>query len=314
MTEAERRDSAVTKYYSEIFGSAAWLLAHATDFRGLPLAALDALITVPYRLGQLRLYRRQGKPVAVAAWAFVTPAVEERVLSGGEGLRPEEWQSGDRLWLVYMAAPFGEQQVVLDDLRSTLFGDRAIRPLAAECAMDRKPRARFAAPYPQIVYSTFNPNFVYRKATREDVADLAPRLRQADVEEILAATGLAAEQGLAASFDNSPHCFSAFSDGRLVAMFGVGRTSEDGVGLLWMLSSNISRHARTLLNDSPWWLDLLGRDYRVLTNRVSLRNRPMVAWLNRIGVTFGQQIAMGANAVPFVEFTWNPSQEKRAGG
>ena len=57
---------------------------------------------------QYRIFRDDTKqPVGLALWARVSPEVEERLASGGANkLKPEDWNSGDTLWLVDLVAPF----------------------------------------------------------------------------------------------------------------------------------------------------------------------------------------------------------------
>ena len=38
-------------------------------------------------------------------------------------MAPNDWQSGDRLWLVELIAPFGGQEEMLKDLQVNVFGD-----------------------------------------------------------------------------------------------------------------------------------------------------------------------------------------------
>ncbi len=100
----------------EVLGAAIWLLMQTPEFRNLPIGALEALIGVPYRLGQLRLYRNKGKPFAVAAWAYVNEEVEKRLQAGGEGLKPEEWRCGKIMYLIFLVAPYGKEAEIRSDL------------------------------------------------------------------------------------------------------------------------------------------------------------------------------------------------------
>jgi cytolysin-activating lysine-acyltransferase len=42
-------------------------------------------------------------------------------------MQPQDWQSGPALWLVDLVAPFGHIDVMLDDLRNTVFADKEVR-------------------------------------------------------------------------------------------------------------------------------------------------------------------------------------------
>jgi hypothetical protein len=41
----------------------------------------------------------------VVLWVFVDDEVEARLVSGNARLRPQDWKSGDRLWIVEAVAP-----------------------------------------------------------------------------------------------------------------------------------------------------------------------------------------------------------------
>ena len=46
-----------------------------------------------------------SEPVAVALWASVSDEVEKELAAGRPRLRPNEWKSGDNLWLIDLVAP-----------------------------------------------------------------------------------------------------------------------------------------------------------------------------------------------------------------
>lgn len=101
---------------AEAIMAATWLLARTPGYAELSLSALEYILFPPVRLGQYRLYRRQGQPFALVAWALIDEAVERRVRSGGEGLKPVEWNCGDRRWPVMLVCPFGGEENVKRDI------------------------------------------------------------------------------------------------------------------------------------------------------------------------------------------------------
>lgn len=108
-------------------GEIVWLLSQSPAHRhALFLADLEWLVMPPLTLGQYRLFYGKGRPVGVAVWAFVSEDAEKRLSSGGR-LAAGEWRGGDRLWLVELIAPFGQAEVMLEDLRKTALADRRFR-------------------------------------------------------------------------------------------------------------------------------------------------------------------------------------------
>ncbi|MBF0354299.1 MAG: toxin-activating lysine-acyltransferase [Alphaproteobacteria bacterium] len=55
---------------------------------------------------------------------------EKRILSGQMRLRPSDWRSGSKLWLIDIVAPFGGQDGVLKHLKQTLFKDQPLLALS----------------------------------------------------------------------------------------------------------------------------------------------------------------------------------------
>lgn len=62
--------------------------------------------------------------------ATVDEEVEQRLMAGGARLRPQDWKSGDRLWIVDIMAPFGADTEMIADLKAKVFADREIKVLA----------------------------------------------------------------------------------------------------------------------------------------------------------------------------------------
>lgn len=82
-------------------------------FRRVILAALEWMVRPPILLNQFRLLRADGQVVAFATWAYLSDLSEEaeaRLQEPHPKLAPNDWKSGDRLWLVSSIAPFGHRE------------------------------------------------------------------------------------------------------------------------------------------------------------------------------------------------------------
>ncbi|MCB2218462.1 toxin-activating lysine-acyltransferase [Desulfofustis glycolicus] len=95
------------------------------------ISDLEWLLIPPLVSGQCKLYMKQEYPISFVSWAFLTDEVEKRLLGNGGRLRPEDWTSGERLWLIDIVAPFGGVETVLSDMRSS-FSEREIHLLAPD--------------------------------------------------------------------------------------------------------------------------------------------------------------------------------------
>jgi cytolysin-activating lysine-acyltransferase len=102
---------------AEVLGQAAWLLSQSPKHKYLYLADIEWAILPALNLRQFKLYRKEGTtvPVALAIWAQLSPQAEARYLETRR-LQPQEWNSGDRLHIVDVIAPFGGAEAVMQDL------------------------------------------------------------------------------------------------------------------------------------------------------------------------------------------------------
>jgi cytolysin-activating lysine-acyltransferase len=101
---------------AEIFGSIVWLAMQAKNKNQLPLQELSQWLLPALRTQQFILASESidGKtcPVAYMSWANLTAEVESRYVDNpDEGLSPQEWAGGDRMWVIDWMTPFGHSKV-----------------------------------------------------------------------------------------------------------------------------------------------------------------------------------------------------------
>jgi hypothetical protein len=145
-----------------------------------------------------------------------------------------------------------------------------------------------------------------RAARPGDGRELAPRLRQADLQEIQAQTRedpvLALERCVAVS----DPCHALVREGDLIiALFGVNpQSGADQVGIVWLLGSDeLVQHSFTFLRHCRPWVEKLQQRYQVLWNCVDARNEIHMRWLKWCGFTFLRRIEQyGVEKRPFYEF------------
>jgi cytolysin-activating lysine-acyltransferase len=73
-------------------------------------------------------------------WASVNDAVAARLAEGGVRMGPQDWTSGDQLWIVEVIAPFGGHDAMVADLKERVFPGREIRALVLGVDGTRKVR------------------------------------------------------------------------------------------------------------------------------------------------------------------------------
>jgi hypothetical protein len=143
-----------------------------------------------------------------------------------------------------------------------------------------------------------------RLSTYEDAASLAPRLRPADVQELLAAGSTSALEALNDGVRYSQPCLSIVDmEDTVVTMFGVTPSGNPDVGFAWLLSSDaLDKHKIKFLRQSKVWLEYLHSRHPLLTNYVDARNVVHIAWLRWLGFRFLREVQMGSGNHTFYEF------------
>lgn len=145
-----------------------------------------------------------------------------------------------------------------------------------------------------------------RKASMEDVEYLAPRLKEADRREIVAATGLPVKQILELGLMMSDECFVMVSKDDIPGgIFGVHGLPEDQtIGVPWMVTSDLLRtEGIQFLRECSTWIERLQGNYQMLLNYVDKRHTVAIRWLKWCGFRFTREITeFGYAKIPFIEF------------
>ena len=147
---------------------------------------------------------------------------------------------------------------------------------------------------------------ILRRAHPGDAADLAPRLRRADLAEI-AAGGMGTPLEALLLGVRSGTCY-AIVDPQLgtqvYGMFGVvPLPGNPEVGLVWLLGSDeLTRISYHFLRNSREWLARLSAPYKLLCNCIDSRNTVHIRWLRWLGFTFLNPQPRGVHGETFIEF------------
>lgn len=143
-----------------------------------------------------------------------------------------------------------------------------------------------------------------RKATPQDVLSFAPRMREADKQEVEALTGLDPLACLSLGLMHSDPCMAGVgSNGEVVMIFGITRMDQN-TGGIWMLASDeIKDNVRELVRMGKRWLDEQQALYPVLTNVVDERNDVHLRLIKHMGFKFLEPITdYGPGKVTVIPF------------
>lgn len=119
---------------SEAFGAGVWLWMQLPRHRQLAVKNLETRLLEPIRQGQYVLvctgkHNRQRDPVALLLYACLNARAESRYIKDPSApLAPNDWRSGDRLWLIDWVSPFG-QSLQLRHQMLELFARQTARSL-----------------------------------------------------------------------------------------------------------------------------------------------------------------------------------------
>jgi hypothetical protein len=138
-------------------------------------------------------------------------------------------------------------------------------------------------------------------ATVEHIDVIAPRMREADKEEVFAATGRGPRSALLHSLNRSDFAYTVEFDGVPETMFGCGTTSIlTKTGAPWLLGTDaLEKHYRHFLRGSLYWVDQMRQMYSHLQNVVDDRNEVSKRWLKWIGFTLSEPLPLGYEQRPF---------------
>ena len=141
--------------------------------------------------------------------------------------------------------------------------------------------------------------------TVDDIVYIAPRLREADHQECLAATGREPLTVLLDGLRISDLTFTLRSpEGERIGLLGVAPSHLEGAGAIWLCATtDIYKYQMAFLRRSKEFLPLLQKRYLVLHNCVDARNTVHIKWLKWMGFTFiNKHEHYGAARLPFYEF------------
>jgi hemolysin-activating ACP:hemolysin acyltransferase len=133
--EKDRRQAMAALRNSLAFTQIIGVLMRSEHYKHYTLGDLEWLVIPPMLAGQYRIGEAKPKtggsiPVAVVLWASVSADVDKRLQQIGREpirLRPDEWTSGDILWLVHAAGEPRFVRPVLKQLSETAFKGRQVK-------------------------------------------------------------------------------------------------------------------------------------------------------------------------------------------
>ena len=136
-------------------------------------------------------------------------------------------------------------------------------------------------------------------------ASIVPYLRQVDIDENNAMTGLSPDVAVAFSIAHTEKGFAVVYKENVVAIFGI---SEGGV--IWLVGTDeITKHPVTFYRMSKKYFEILKTGYKRLFNYVDKRNYLTLKWLKWLGFKIEKEQYINNHLFHYVHWD-NPSVDK----
>lgn len=141
-------------------------------------------------------------------------------------------------------------------------------------------------------------------AAHEHIEPIAAHVREADREELWAASCSTPDKVMERALAVSNQAWTGLLDGVPVCMFGVAPVSAlSDVGRPWMVGTDhLDAHAPVFLRRCRGVVKAMLQQFPTLENYVDQRNARAVEWLRWLGFTFGTPEPMGPYRMPFIKF------------
>ena len=144
-----------------------------------------------------------------------------------------------------------------------------------------------------------------RDTQKDDLDHLAENLREADVQELYAQSGLVPKVALKLALLFSRQCKTMCDpEGTPIGVFGVNDTQTAGLGSIWMMATpDLLKHQRQFLRECREGIYEVSQGYSCVFNCTDARNTVHHKWLKWCGFTFiKEHEKFGRGNEPFYEF------------
>lgn len=133
---------------------------------------------------------------------------------------------------------------------------------------------------------------------------VAENMRQADIDEVMAASGREPKRALSLGVLCSPQSWTMLVDGKPVAIGGVFSINVIyGEGVPWILgTTDLESNMKSFLRISKEYLELVLRYHSYLSNYVDVRNELAIKYLKWLGFSIGEPEPFGFMKKPFRKF------------
>ena len=143
-----------------------------------------------------------------------------------------------------------------------------------------------------------------REAEIGDGVALAPNLREADQQEMKAATGEVGPDSLEKGIRDRDECWCLEVEGEPIGLYGY-RDSGDGSAFIWLMGSDtINDVSWQFLRASKHTIKKLGQTYQSLWSLSDARNTKHREWYEWLGFKVLSEVQAGPEGATFNLIEW----------
>lgn len=136
-----------------------------------------------------------------------------------------------------------------------------------------------------------------KKATLNEVLEIAPYLREADRQEILI-KNTTIEKAIKTAYENSYDCRCLKLNKKVIGIFGISQQ-----GIIWFLGADeMNKHSFYFVREGKRVTQEWLKEHKTLFNIVDSRNITHIKWLKIIGAEVNQDDYFLINDVKFYFF------------
>ncbi len=145
---------------------------------------------------------------------------------------------------------------------------------------------------------------IIRDAEIGDGHALAPNLREADQQEMAAATGDDSASSLEKGIRDCDKCWCLEVEGEPIGLYGY-RDSGDGSAFIWLMGSDVISDVRwQFLRASKNTIKNLSKEFSSLWSLSDVRNTKHREWYEWLGFKVLQEVKAGPQGLPFNLIEW----------
>ena len=115
------------KTIANMLGEITWLMSQSQAHKNFFISDLEWMVMTPILLQQFRVFYSKDRPIGCILWGKVNEEVASRLSAGNARLKPQDWKSGEELWIVDIIAPYGGQDEMIKDLKEKVFAEQALK-------------------------------------------------------------------------------------------------------------------------------------------------------------------------------------------